>query len=113
MAEQKSAYEIRLEILRLSKEFIENQYQLNRDLALANWEQNREIAKSAGISLPAVPDLPIPSFDTLMDISEKMNQFVSQKIQTPLDIPTATVDEIKNYFGQIQNLLTPSKKTTK
>lgn len=110
MAEQKSAYEIRLEILKLSKEFLENQYQLNRDLAFANWEQNREIAKTAGLELPALPDLPVPSFDLLMDTVEKMNQFVSQKTPAAIDIPPATVDEIKNYFTQIQNLLVPGKK---
>lgn len=71
-------YELRLEMLKMSKDFLERQYDLNRSATMDYWFQMAEMAKQMKGEIPAIPSLgTMPTFEDIMKMAGEMNQFVS------------------------------------
>lgn len=75
-----SGYEIRLELLKMAKELLEQEFHSKRDLVMQEYNYKCGIAVENKQSLPPMPDL--PSMPTMQEIVEKageLNQFINQK----------------------------------
>jgi hypothetical protein len=75
-----SGYEIRLELLKMAKELLEQEYHSKRDLIMQEYNYQCSIAIENKEDLPTKPDL--PSMPTMVEITEKageLNQFINQK----------------------------------
>lgn len=74
-----SAFEIRLELLKMSQGLVSDEYSYKRSTALEQWHAKVESAKIAGIPSPDIPELPpFPTEDDIVKKAESLNQFVSQ-----------------------------------
>ena len=72
-------FEIRLELLKMSKDMLEQEYHGKRDHLQQDWQVKVENARHAGIAPPEHPSL--PSYPTELDVIAKaatLNGFVSQ-----------------------------------
>ena len=77
-------FEIRLELLKLSKDILGEDYFARRAVAENNWQTACENARQRGEPLPSHPDLPAyPSETEIIAKATALNGFVSQ-------IPQAT-----------------------
>lgn len=71
-------FEIRLELLKLSKEMLEQDYYASREVSHNNWNSACENARQRGEPLPPQPSLPtFPSEDEVIAKANALNQFVS------------------------------------
>jgi hypothetical protein len=78
--ESKSAYELRMDMLSMSKEILERQFEINKEFAIRSWELAVEAAREAQKAVPPMPEIPkYPSLDEIMAMATKMNGFVSSK----------------------------------
>ena len=72
-------FEIRLELLKMAKDMLEQEYHGKREKLANEWNVQVENARHAGTSAPVYPEL--PAFPTEAEIIKKateLNGFVSQ-----------------------------------
>jgi hypothetical protein len=75
-----SGYEIRLELLKMAKELLEQEYHSKRDLVMQEYNYKCSIAIDGKTDLPPTPDLPpMPSMDEITKKAGELNQFINQK----------------------------------
>ena len=71
-------FEIRLELLKLAKDMLEQDYFAKREVSHNNWQVSSENARLAGVQLPTQPDLPpYPSEQDVITKAQSLNTFVS------------------------------------
>jgi hypothetical protein len=77
-------YEIRLELLKMAKDMLTDDYHTRRDSLSQQWHTQVDAAKIAGTSSPDFPALPpFPTEDEIVKKAEALNQFVSQTTPPP------------------------------
>lgn len=76
-------FEIRLELLRMAKDMLYDDYNAQRDKITQDWNIKCETAKTKGETPPEHPGLPtIPSEQDIINKAQTLNGFVSN-ISTP------------------------------
>ena len=71
-------FEIRLELLKLAKDMLEQDYFAKREVSHNNWQVSTENARLAGTSVPNQPELPpYPSEQEVILKAQSLNTFVS------------------------------------
>lgn len=77
-------YEIRLELLKMAKDMLTDDYHTKRDALQQQWHTQVDAAKIAGTTSPDYPTLPVfPTEDEIVKKAEALNQFVSQTTPQP------------------------------
>ena len=77
-------YEIRLELLKMAKDMLTDDYHTKRDALNQQWHSQVDAAKIAGTTSPDFPALPaFPTEDEIVKKAEALNQFVSQTTPQP------------------------------
>ncbi len=77
-------YEIRLELLKMAKDMLTDDYHGKRDALQQQWHTQVDAAKIAGTQSPEFPALPpFPNEDEIVKKAEALNQFVSQTTPQP------------------------------
>ena len=77
-------YEIRLELLKMAKDMLEQDYHAKRDSLQQQWHTQVDSAKIAGTQSPDFPALPpFPTEEEIVKKAEALNQFVSQTPPQP------------------------------
>lgn len=77
-------YEIRLELLKMAKDLLTDDYHTKRDALHQQWLTQVDSAKIAGTQSPDFPSLPgFPNEEEIVKKAEALNQFVSQTNPTP------------------------------
>ena len=72
-------YEIRLELLKMAKDMLTDDYHSRRQSLVEQWQIQVDAAKIAGTTSPDHPPLPtFPSETEIVTKAEALNQFVSQ-----------------------------------
>ena len=72
-------FEIRLELLKLAKDVLEQEYHAKREVAHNNWQVASENARIQGQTLPTQPEFPpFPSETEIISKAVALNGFVSQ-----------------------------------
>jgi len=72
-------YEIRLELLKMAKDMLTDDYHTKRDSLQQQWHTQVDAAKIAGTTSPDFPALPaFPTEEEIVKKAEALNQFVSQ-----------------------------------
>ena len=72
-------YEIRLELLKMAKDMLTDDYHTKRDSLQQQWHTQVDSAKIAGTQSPDYPALPaFPTEEEIVKKAEALNQFVSQ-----------------------------------
>lgn len=79
-----SPYEIRLEILKMAKEMLEQEYYGQREIVSNVWQSKVETARQSGLPIPEHPGY--PKYPTEADVISKasaLNGFISlEKLST-------------------------------
>ena len=71
-------FEIRLELLKLAKDMLEQDYFAKREVSHNNWQVSSENARLSGTSIPDKPQLPpYPSEQDVITKATSLNTFVS------------------------------------
>jgi len=71
-------FEIRLELLKLAKDMLEQDYQAKREVVHNNWQVASENARIQGQQLPTQPEFPpFPSESDIIAKAQALNGFVS------------------------------------
>jgi hypothetical protein len=77
-------FEIRLELLKMSRDMLYDEYHANRARITDNWSMQCESAKNKGETPPEHPGLPqIPSEVDIIIKAQTLNGFVSNITQEP------------------------------
>ena len=77
-------FEIRLELLKMSRDMLYDEYHANRARITDNWSMQCESAKNKGETPPEHPGLPqIPSEVDIITKAQTLNGFVSNITQEP------------------------------
>jgi hypothetical protein len=75
-----SGYEIRLELLKMAKELLEQEFHSKRDLVMQEYNYKCSIAIEGKVALPPMPDLPaMPTMEQITQKAGELNQFINQK----------------------------------
>jgi hypothetical protein len=79
-----SPFEIRLELLKLAKDMLEQEYHSKREVIHNNWQVLTENARVQGNALPTQPEFPpFPSETEIITKAQALNGFVSQVTLEP------------------------------
>ena len=71
-------FELRLELLKLAKDMLEQDYFAKREVSHNNWQVSSENARLSGTSIPDQPQLPpYPSEQDVIAKATSLNVFVS------------------------------------
>lgn len=77
-------YEIRLELLKMAKDMLTDDYHTKRDALQQQWHTQVDSAKIAGTTSPDYPALPaFPTEEEIVKKADALNQFVSQTTPQP------------------------------
>ena len=77
-------YEIRLELLKMAKDMLTDDYHTKRDVLQQQWHTQVDSAKIAGTTSPDYPALPaFPTEEEIVKKADALNQFVSQTTPQP------------------------------
>ena len=77
-------YEIRLELLKMAKDMLTDDYHTRRDCLSQQWHTQVDAAKIAGTTSPEFPAIPaFPTEEEIVKKAEALNQFVSQTTPQP------------------------------
>ena len=80
MAENKTPYEIRLEILKISKDLLMEGYYQKREEERSNWEVETENAKTEKRPISILKySNSLPTEDQIIEKEKKLNDFISNK----------------------------------
>lgn len=82
-----NGYEIRLELLKMAKEMMEQDWHANRDMLRAQWEQEVNLVQIRAHavdqpveSVPTQPTFrPFPTEEEIIKKAKVLNEFVAQK----------------------------------
>ena len=82
-----NGYEIRLELLKMAKEMMEQDWHANRDMLRAQWEQEVNLVQIRAHaidqpveSVPVQPTFrPFPTEEQIIKKAKVLNEFVAQK----------------------------------
>jgi len=75
----KTPFEIRLELIAMAKEMLEQDYNTQREAILYRWYQECEAARANNQDVPNTPDLPLfPSSKQILEKANELNEFVSK-----------------------------------
>lgn len=82
-------FEIRLELLKLAKDMLEQEYHSKREVAHNNWQVASENARVQGQQLPNQPEHPpFPSEAEIIAKAQALNGFVSNiATETVVKVP--------------------------
>lgn len=75
----KTPYEIRLELLKMSKEMLEQDFHSRREKIIQEWQVSVDRANQLKAPIPTMPD--IPNFlteDEIINKARKLNRFISE-----------------------------------
>ena len=73
-----SAFEVRLEILKMAQGLVSDEYSYRRCAAIEQWQTQVESARLSGSPLPPMPELPaFPSESEIINKANTLNGFVS------------------------------------
>lgn len=72
-----SPFEIRLELLKMSKDMLEQDFHSRRELALRKWEHAASMNQEGKEFLTEVPHY--PSEDQVVRKAKMLNEFISEK----------------------------------
>ena len=73
-------FEIRLELLKMSKDLLEHDYFAQKELAITDWQSRAGAAMANNDELPAKPELPLmPSEEAIIEKATKLKAFVDGK----------------------------------
>jgi len=77
-----TAFEIRLELLKMARDLLVDDFNSKKQSLVENWQQQVESAKVAGTTSPDYPVLPhFPTENEIVTKADALNQFVSQTPQ--------------------------------
>jgi hypothetical protein len=77
-------FEIRLELLKMARDLLVDDFNSKKQSLVENWQQQVEAAKVAGTVSPDYPILPtFPSENEIVTKADTLNQFVSQTTPQP------------------------------
>lgn len=77
-------FEIRLELLKMSRDMLYDEYHANRARITDNWSMQCESARNKGETPPEHPGLPtIPSETDIINKAQTLNGFVSNIVTAP------------------------------
>jgi hypothetical protein len=80
-------YEIRLELLKMAKDMLLDDFHSQKDILQQQWQTEVAAAQIAGTTSPNHPDLPnFPTEDAIIKKAEVLNNFVSQTPQPEVKI---------------------------
>ncbi len=75
-----SGYQIRLELLKMAKEMLEQEFFNQKETVNLNWEAKVEAAKATGAPTPIHPGFPTyPSENDIINKAQTLNGFVSNQ----------------------------------
>ena len=78
-----SGYQIRLELLKMAKEMLEQEFFNQKETVNLNWEAKVEAAKATGEPTPIHPGFPTyPSEKDIINKAQNLNGFVSNQPTT-------------------------------
>ena len=73
-------FEIRLELLKMSKDLLEHDYFAQKELIMTEWQSRAGAAMANSAELPAKPELPLmPSEEAIIEKATKLKAFVDGK----------------------------------
>jgi hypothetical protein len=79
-------FEIRLELLKMAKDMLTDQYYGQREVVSNSWQTQIETARLKGETPPAHPGFPdFPNESEIIKKATELNNFVSQIPNTPLE----------------------------
>lgn len=79
-------FEIRLELLKMAKEMLVEEYYGKREQVSSEWNLKADVAKIHGSEIPAHPGYPVyPTEADVVAKATQLNGFVSQIPQTTLE----------------------------
>jgi len=82
-------FEIRLELLKMARDLLVDDFKSQKQYLVENWQQQVESAKVAGTASPEYPVLPqFPYEIEIVTKADTLNQFVSQTQPQPEIKPT-------------------------
>jgi hypothetical protein len=82
-----NAYHIRLELLKMAKDMLTEEYYGKRELANNSWQTDVETSRLKGSDLPKHPGFPeYPTGVQIIEKANQLNQFVSQPTTPPKTI---------------------------
>lgn len=70
-------YELRLELLKMSKDMLEQKYHTSRDLAMRKWENAANSLSGGQEFLSEIPEY--PTEDEIVSKAKLLNEFISEK----------------------------------
>ncbi len=74
-----SPFEIRLELLKMARDMLTEDYYGKRQIVDSNWQQQIELAKQTGVPSPSHPGYPAyPNEAEIISKATTLNNFVSQ-----------------------------------
>jgi hypothetical protein len=74
----KTPFEIRLELLKMAKEMMEQDYFAKRDKISNEWHSSVEMHSKLNMTPPEYPELPpYPSEQEIIDKAQALNNFIS------------------------------------
>jgi hypothetical protein len=83
-----NAFQLRLELIKIAKDMLEQEYHSKREVIHNNWQVATENARTQGQNLPNQPELPpFPSEEDIIKKAQTLNGFVSGP---STDLPVAT-----------------------
>jgi len=77
----KTPFEIRLELLKMSKEMLEHNYHSQKELIMRSWDNDVEVARNNNyVHMPVCPTLPaFPSEVEIIAKAKLLNEFISER----------------------------------
>ena len=83
-----NGYEIRLELLKMSKEMLEQDWHANREMVTRQWEQEVNLIQTRAQamdqrveSVPIQPTFrPFPSEEEIIKKAKVLNEFIAQRV---------------------------------
>ena len=71
-------FELRLEMLKMAKDYLDNQQAIARDAAMQSWHAAVSFAEKMNQELPKMPELPkMYGIEEITKMADKFNEFVS------------------------------------
>lgn len=78
MTNKSNPFELRLEMLKMAKDYLDNQLTITRDAAMQSWHASVSFAEKMNQELPKMPELPkMYGIEEITKMAEQFNDFVS------------------------------------
>jgi len=72
-------YEIRLDLLKMAKEIVEQNWHAIKEKDMLDWNVAVELAKEAKHPVPLYPKIAPLQYTEIMSVAEQLNGFISKK----------------------------------